>query len=192
MVILKKPFDVIEILQLSNALAEKWRLGRQAEQQMQDLDGVVQLRTRELQAANEKLWQDINERKKVEEALRESEQRLSEIIDFLPDATFAIDRQGKVIAWNRAIEKISGCRAGAMLGKSNHEYALPFYGTSRPMLVDLVLAPDQAVAAQYAVFKTEEDAVVGEMEARIEGKKRLFWGKASPLFNSKGEARRGH
>ena len=187
MVILKKPFDVIEILQLSNALTEKWRLGRQAERQVQDLDGLVQLRTGELQAANEQLWQDIAERKKVEEALRESEQRLSEIIDFLPDATFAVDREGKVIAWNRAIEKLSGCQAGAMLGRSNYEYALPFHGTRRPVLIDLVITPDKAAAGLYNLLQTKGDILVGEIEARIQGRKRLIWGKASPLFNRKGE-----
>ncbi|MDD2787527.1 hypothetical protein [Methanoculleus sp.] len=35
--------------------------------------------------------------------LRESEQQMNQIIEFLPDATFAIDREGRVIAWNRAI-----------------------------------------------------------------------------------------
>ena len=187
LVILKKPFDVIEILQLSNALAEKWRLGRQAERQLQNLDGLVQLRTRELQAANEELRRDIAERKQAEEALRESEQRLSEIIDFLPDATFAIDRQGKVIAWNRAIEKMTGCPAGAMLGKSEHEYALPFHGLRRPVLIDLVLTPDKAAAGQYSFLENKDGVLVGEVEVRIQGKRRLVWGKASPLFNSKGE-----
>ena len=48
---------------------------------------------------------DITERKIAEMALIESQQRLSDFIDFLPDATMAIDVEGKVIAWNRAIEK---------------------------------------------------------------------------------------
>jgi signal transduction histidine kinase/DNA-binding response OmpR family regulator len=187
MVILKKPFDVIEILQLSNALTEKWRLGREAEQHVQNLDGLVQLRTRELQAANDELSQDIAERKKAEEALRESEQRLSEIIDFLPDATFAVDRHGKVIAWNRAMEEFSGCQAGEMLGKSDYAYALPFYGTRRPLLIDMVITPDKAAAGYYTLFKTKGDILVGEMEARVQGRKRLLWGKASRLFNRKGE-----
>ena len=38
--------------------------------------------------------QDITERKRAEDALRESEQRLADIIDFLPDATFAVDKAG--------------------------------------------------------------------------------------------------
>jgi PAS domain S-box-containing protein len=53
---------------------------------------------------------DITEYKRVEEARRESERRLADIIDFLPDATLAIDRRGKVIAWNRAIEEMTGKR----------------------------------------------------------------------------------
>jgi len=64
---------------------------------------------------------DITERKKAEEEIRESRQRLSEIIDFLPDATFAIDCEGRIIAWNHAIEQMTGTRAEDMLGKGNYE-----------------------------------------------------------------------
>ena len=56
-------------------------------------------------------------RKQAERSLQDSERRLSDIIDFLPDATFAIDRSGQVIAWNRAIEEMTGIPAGEMLGK---------------------------------------------------------------------------
>ena len=51
---------------------------------------------------------------------------LSDVIDFLPDATFAIDNQGKVLTWNRAMEKMTGASAADMVGKGNYEYALPF------------------------------------------------------------------
>ena len=40
--------------------------------------------------------------------LRESEQQMNQIIEFLPDATFAIDLEGRVIAWNHAIEDMTG------------------------------------------------------------------------------------
>ena len=51
------------------------------------------------------LSRDVTERMRVERVIRESEKRLAEIIDFLPDATFVIDTQGTVVAWNRAIER---------------------------------------------------------------------------------------
>ena len=38
MVILKKPFDAIEVLQLANALAEKWSLLQQTRRKVQDLE----------------------------------------------------------------------------------------------------------------------------------------------------------
>ncbi|MGP8024718.1 MAG: PAS domain S-box protein, partial [Methanobacterium sp.] len=64
---------------------------------------------------------DITDRKIAENVLKESEQRLSEIIEFLPDATFAIDNQGKVISWNHAIEEMTGVKADNILGKGNYE-----------------------------------------------------------------------
>ena len=45
------------------------------------------------------------------EAAQESQRRMADIIDFLPDATLVIDRQGKVMAWNRAMEQMTGVKA---------------------------------------------------------------------------------
>jgi two-component system sensor histidine kinase/response regulator len=55
LVILKKPFDNIEVLQLANALTEKWRLTRQARRRFEDLEQRVDERTRDLQASNASL-----------------------------------------------------------------------------------------------------------------------------------------
>jgi len=55
MVILKKPFDAIEVLQLANTLAEKWRLLQQTRREVQNLEQLVGERTRELQISNEQL-----------------------------------------------------------------------------------------------------------------------------------------
>jgi len=62
----------------------------------------------------------------------------TEIIDFLPDATFVIDNSGVVVAWNRAIEKMTGVTAAEIVGKGDFAYAVPFYGKQRPILIDLV------------------------------------------------------
>ena len=43
---------------------------------------------------------DITHHKDTENALRDSEQRLIDLINFLPDPTLAIDLTGKIIIWN--------------------------------------------------------------------------------------------
>ena len=45
---------------------------------------------------------------------------LSEVINFLPDAILAIDRDGKVITWNKAMEKMTGASAADMMGKGDY------------------------------------------------------------------------
>jgi PAS domain S-box-containing protein len=92
---------------------------------------------------------DITERKEAEDALKDSERRLADIINFLPDATFVIDRHGTVIAWNRAIEAMTGLKAKEILGNGNYAYALPFYGKRRPLLADLVLEYDRVSQDEY-------------------------------------------
>ena len=57
LVILKKPFDNIEVQQLANALSHKWLLGRQLAAQMANLAASVADRTRELELANAELTQ---------------------------------------------------------------------------------------------------------------------------------------
>jgi two-component system sensor histidine kinase/response regulator len=53
LVILKKPFDNVEALQLAIALTEKWNLARQAKSQFENLEKLVEERTRELRIAKE-------------------------------------------------------------------------------------------------------------------------------------------
>ena len=55
MVILKKPFDAIEVLQLASALAEKWMLLQRSRLKVLDLENIVGDRTQELQNSNEQL-----------------------------------------------------------------------------------------------------------------------------------------
>ncbi len=130
---------------------------------------------------------DISERKQLEDALRESERRLADIINFLPDATFAVDHEGKVIAWNRAIERMTGVKAEDMLDKGDYEYALPFYGVRRPMLIDLVLFPDETTEKKYFFAHKEKDVLIAEtVTLSVKGQKKYLWGKASPIYDHSG------
>ncbi len=121
-------------------------------------------------------------------AKEESDHRISDIINFLPDATFAIDRSGKVIVWNKAIEEMTGVAAGDMLGRSNYEYAIAFYGERRKLLIDLVFSPDSDTEALYGRFiKREGDLIYTETEIKGSGEEpRWVWAKAGPLYDNDG------
>ncbi len=133
---------------------------------------------------------DITDRKQAEEALRESRQLFADIISFLPDPTFVIDKDGIVVAWNRAIEQLSGVPAAAVIGKGDHEYSLWIYEKRRPILIDLVLHPDQdAGRLNYVNIRQEGRMISAQIEIRRQKSDRLTTLSlvASPLFDSKGD-----
>jgi len=130
---------------------------------------------------------DITVRKQSEERLKESERFLTDVIDFLPDATFVIDAGGKVIAWNRAMEEMTEVAATKMIGRGNYEYAMPFYGERRPILIDLALKPDSRYEGTYVSTERHDTVLVGEayMPA-LKGGQRYLHGTASILRDSAG------
>jgi PAS domain S-box-containing protein len=75
--ILKKPFDNIEVLQMAHALTKKWALTHEAKTQLSTLDTMVAQRTAELQHANERLTDEVTERKQAEHELRLSKERFA-------------------------------------------------------------------------------------------------------------------
>jgi PAS domain S-box-containing protein len=113
---------------------------------------------------------------------------LHDIINFLPDATFVIDVDSRVITWNRAIEEMTGVRANTMLGRGDYEYALPFYGERRPILIDLVLKPDSEMAKKYTGgIQRQGDMLSTEIELRRpDGSQAFLAARASPLRDVQG------
>ena len=105
---------------------------------------------------------DTTKRKEQEAIQRESERRLSEIMQFFPEATLVIDRQGTIVAWNRAMEELTGVSAGDMIGKGDYEYALPFYGVRRPILIDIVMGNSRETEALYPGFVRQGDRISAE------------------------------
>jgi len=95
--------------------------------------------------------------------LARSEQQLQDIIEFLPDATFAIDREGRIIAWNRAIETMTGMPKAVMLNRDNYEYALAFYGERRPMLAGLIVSDGEHIGEKYPQIREE----AGKLESEV-------------------------
>ena len=89
--VLKKPFDNVEVLQMAHALSKKWQLTQIANRQMADLDALVHTRTSELREANARLAGEVAERTAAQEALRISEERFSKAFHGSP-VPMAIER----------------------------------------------------------------------------------------------------
>lgn len=128
------------------------------------------------------------ERKEAEEKINKERQKLLEIIEFLPDATFVINEDKKVIAWNKALEEMTGVPKKKMLGKGNYEYSIPFYGVRRPLLVDLIFFEKKEIESKYKFVKRKENTLFAEVFVNnlFEGNGAHIFVKASPLYDSNG------
>ena len=130
---------------------------------------------------------EIDERVKMEESLQDSKRRLTDIINFLPDATFVIDKEGKIISWNQAIVAMTGVKAEDILGKGDYEYAIPFYGQRRPILVNLVLKPQEEFETIYDNIKRKDGLLTGEAYIpNLRGRQVYLFGTAAALHDSQG------
>lgn len=117
----------------------------------------------------------------------EHQHRLNDIVNFLPDATWAINTEGTVIAWNRAVEELTGVKAENIVGMSNYEYSVPFYGSRLPILVDVAITPNPEQERQYKWFHRDGDTVEAEIfipSFRPGGV--YLWAKARRLLDSTG------
>jgi len=129
-------------------------------------------------------------RRNADETLGNSYKTLDEIIDALPDAIFAIDRSGKVIAWNRSMEQLTQVSKGEMIGRERYEYAIPFYGRARPLLIDLALLPDDDYEKDHYTYVSRKGGAILYAEAYVPsaygGKGAYLSGTASKLRDASG------
>jgi two-component system, NtrC family, sensor kinase len=77
LLILKKPFDAIEVRQLASMLTAKWQMTQDATAQLTRLEDAVVERTREITSTNEALQAEVVERKHLQGQLVQSEKLAS-------------------------------------------------------------------------------------------------------------------
>ena len=111
-----------------------------------------------------------------------------EIIDYLPDPTFVLDKERRVIAWNLALEEITGVNKNDIIGKGDYAYSVPFYGTARPMLIDFIFFDDRKNEIPYEYVERKGSRFIAETFCPFvfDGKGAYLWGTASPLVDDQG------
>ncbi len=159
------------------------------EDELSNLAGAINRMLSALEQSGRRLQESEESHRGLAERLQAAHQQLQDIIEFLPDPTFVIDRDKRVIAWNLATEKMTGVTKAGVLGKSDFAYAVPFYGQPRPMLADLVMAEDdQETDWQYQEFEIKGGTYYAEdFVPNVYGGHGAFvWEKASPLCDGQG------
>ena len=130
------------------------------------------------------------DRKRARDDLKESRQLMANLIDFLPDATFAINRENKVISWNRMMETMTGIPASAILGTENYAQALAQFNEERVPLVDRVLNTKSGQATADPALTQDGSSLISEFYSPTlyGGKGAHLWMIASPLCDTGGNA----
>ena len=132
---------------------------------------------------------EITDGEHFENSFGYNNQQMSGVIYNIPESTFAVDRRGRIIAWNRAIEELTGGLGADLLGKGSHEYAIPFFKYRRPMIIDLIFASDTEIEDQgYTGIQWTGNTLSAETTVMAaDGQARVIREIASPIFNKSGK-----
>ena len=126
------------------------------------------------------------------EQLAKEKKTLEGIIEGSPIPTFVIDREHKIIFWNKACSDLMGYNDIDMIG-TDKQYR-PFYHEKRPVIADLIIDNDIEELEKYYGEKSLHKSTVieGAYEARdyfenMGGKRRHLYFLAAPIYDEKGE-----
>ena len=99
-------------------------------------------------------------RQRIDEELKESEQRLHSIIDGSPIPAFVIGRDHHIIYWNKALEELSNINADDVIGSTQHWRA--FYNQKRPCMADLLVDSEIEKMAEWYAGKYIKSRLLDE------------------------------
>ena len=131
---------------------------------------------------------DMTEQKMLEKAVRSTFEKLQESIEFFSDPTFIIDRNRKVVAWNRALEVLTGIRKEDVLGKDTFSSVFSGILEFGPVLLDLLDLPPHELATRYPDVRRFGESIYLEtfVQGLNDGKGAYIWSKASRLTDREG------
>lgn len=98
-------------------VTEQRNMEKELQEYKDHLEKMLDKRTTELKESNIRIQLEANERIKVEESLRKSEKLFRRFVEMSSDGITIVNREGKIVEWNKALENISGLKSESVLGK---------------------------------------------------------------------------
>ncbi len=133
---------------------------------------------------------DITQRKQAEDALKNQQRFSLDLIDSSATATFVLDKQHRIMIWNRACEVLTGCSSAEMVGTDNQWK--PFYSNRRPTVADIIIDSDTDRLPE--LYKSFSQSTLNRQGIRAEGwyaslggRERYIIFEAAPIFDSRGD-----
>jgi PAS domain S-box-containing protein len=110
---------------------------------------------------------DITERKRAEEALRESEERYRDLFDNAQDTIYVHDLNGTYISANRAAEKLVGYTREEILGKNILDFMAPEYAEQVRANLSMRLDGKELTTYEIEVLAKDGRSVPVEVSTRV-------------------------
>ncbi len=156
------------------------------------IGGMVMVYSRTKRIRLEEELKYLRERESLQDELAREKKTIEGIIEGSPIPTFVINREHKVIFWNRAFTELSGYDGKEMIG-TDKQY-LPFYPEKRPVIADLIVDDDiEGLEKYYGKKRVQKSSVVeGAYEAddfydNLGGRERHLYFLAAPIYDENGE-----
>lgn len=135
---------------------------------------------------------DITARKRIEQEILKAKKTTEGILEGMPVPTFVIDRNHRIIYWNRACEELTGYPRQEMI--DSRRQWLPFYLHERPSMANLVVEQNVKALERFYGDKNLQKSpnLPGAFEAyerfeNLRGQERYLYFSASPIYGDQGQ-----
>ena len=135
--------------------------------------------------------EDVTNKKQISPQVQRFRHELVDIIECLPDPTFVVSEDHRVIAWNAAMEQMTGVSKNEIIGSEEFDHVFPKNISSRSIFVDLITlidAADNEIGKHDPPITREGTSLVAEgyFPSRYSGSGSYLWATASPLIDHDG------
>jgi two-component system sensor kinase FixL len=115
------------------------------------------------------ICRDITERRQTEDALRASERKCSDLVQYSPDAIISLDKTGNFLFFNTAAERMTGLSAEGVLGKHFTKIGFLTEDSIQKTLKEfgLLLTGSERSPFELVIIHKDKNPLVTEANARL-------------------------